>query len=141
MPPASADSGPATPSSDIDMATTTLVISGSSRSGTLQAPLSVTSRSRPPGPYIRRQPRARQPGRPAISNRSCRLGLRSCRTRNSPNRCLNSAEPPSRSASARKSRSSDTARSYSRGFFVSISSAASRQASSVRVASWSRCFA
>ena len=41
MPSASADSGPAMPSSDIDIATTTLVISGSSRSGTPRAPLSV----------------------------------------------------------------------------------------------------
>src|SRR6185437_174715 len=56
IPSASADSGPAIPSSDIDMATTTLVISGSSRSGVLYAPLSVTSRSRPPGLYIRASP-------------------------------------------------------------------------------------
>jgi hypothetical protein len=35
------------------MATTTLVISGSSRSGTPRAPLSATSRSRPLGLYIR----------------------------------------------------------------------------------------
>jgi len=57
------------------------------------------------------EPHQRQPGRPARLNRSCRVGLRRCRARSSPNRWLNASESPSRSASACRSRSSDTARS------------------------------
>lgn len=52
-----------------------------------------------------------QLGRFALSNRSRRLGLRWCRARSSRNCLVNTAVSPCRSASARRSCSSDTARS------------------------------
>jgi hypothetical protein len=69
-------------------------------------------------------PGAGQFPRPARSKRSCRVGLRACRVRNSRNRRLNASGFPSRSASAFRSCCSDTARSYSPGRLVSIHSAA-----------------
>lgn len=50
-----------------------------------------------------------QPGRPAWSKRSSKLGLRWCRARNCRNLVLNAAELSCRSARACRSRSSDTA--------------------------------